>query len=195
MLKTSKMQRLMFLVALAGLGALATPFGCLKDVCGEKKTAAFTTMDDLRKNRILSLRDALTQNGVKLSPDQEKALARDGQLLGAVSLKRPVKHPNGTVEMPSGWLPSIPAGHPWKQKLSPRDDAYYSFVEERIFRARLFDTENPEHMAAANAYLAKANSTDPRFMGWTYAIRTECEKRPCSGSQMECPDAGLDADF
>jgi hypothetical protein len=73
-------------------------------------------------------------------------------------------------------LPTIPAGHPWASDLSPSDDAFYSFFEERIVRAGLFDPENPQHMQWANAYLAKQNSTDPDFIGWTYANRTECAK-------------------
>jgi hypothetical protein len=127
-----------------------------------------------------------------LSPDQQKALARDGKLFGVVKLERPVKHPNGEVEMPRGWLSDVPEGHPWRKNLTPGDDAYYSFVEERLFKARLYDPQNPEHRKAAEAYLEKVNGDDPRFVGWTFAVRTECPKKkldaPGTGAKDAEPD-------
>lgn len=178
MLKNTQIQRLMFLFAIAGLFALTADFACLEDICQETKYSEFTTMDEIRKNRVETFKEAVLRSGVTLSVEQEQRLSRDGQLFGAVKLDRPVKHPNGAIEMPAGWLPSIPEGHPWRSKLTPADDAFYSFVEERIFKAKLFDPANPEHMRAADAYLKKAHSDTPEFVGWTYAARkTECYKR------------------
>jgi hypothetical protein len=90
--------------------------------------------------------------------------------------------------MPKGWLPAIPAGHPWGQKLTPADDAFYSYVEERIIKPNLFDETNPDHVKAIDAYLAKANSSNPRFVGWTYAGgKTECPKKMADAGAR--PDA------
>jgi hypothetical protein len=172
-----QLQRLMFLFAIAGLFAVTADFACLEDVCAEMHTGAYHTMNDIMKDRVLTLKDALDKSGVSLTAAQQAALVRDGQLLGVLKLTQPVKHPNGTVEMPAGWLPAIPEGHPWSRVLTPSDDAYYSFVEERIFKARLFDPANAEHQQAAAAYLAKRSSDVPDYVGWTYESRTECEKK------------------
>ena len=50
-------------------------------------------------------------------------------------------------------------------------------VGERILHAKLFDPQNPDHMTAVQAYLERASSDAPEFTGWTYAVRTECEKK------------------
>jgi len=179
--RSARIPRLMFLFAIAGLVAVTADFACLEDVCApdETRTAEFRTIDDVMKLRIETLTEALTRSGVTLNDEQWLQLARDGQIMGALKkLDRPVKHPNGTVEMPTAWLPVIAEGHPWRLKLSPADDAFYSFVEERIIKARLFDPENPEHVKAVDAYLRKATSSSPRFVGWTYVGgRTECLKK------------------
>jgi hypothetical protein len=178
MLKNSRqLQRLMFLFAVAGLFAVTADFACLEDVCAETQSAAYTSMGAIMKDRVLTLNEALERAGTRLSQEQQDTLAREGQLFGVVKLTRPVKHPNGAVEVPAGWLPEIPEGHPWRKKLGPGDDAFYSYVEERIFKAKLFDPQNPEHAKAAEAYLTKANSEAPQFVGWTYSVRTECEKK------------------
>jgi hypothetical protein len=172
--KASQIQRLMFLFAIAGLAAVTADFACLDDVCApnETKTAAFRVMDEVMANRIKTLDQGA------LTPEQRIRLARDGQVFGAVKLDRPIKHPNGAIEMPKGWLPEIPDGHPWRGKLTPSDEAFYSFVEERIIKAKLFDPQNAEHMKMVQAYLDKANSSQPEFVGWTYAGgRTECLKK------------------
>jgi hypothetical protein len=186
---------LLFFLGLLALGVVIIPLGCLEDVCGEPETkkAAFTSVEALGATRIQKLSEALAQQGIELSDLQKRQLRQDGRLPGVVKLQRPVKHPDGTVEMPRGWLPAIPEGHPWKQKLTPRDEAYYSFVEERIFRAKLYDPENPEHVIAAEAYLARAERGHG-FAGWTYAVRTECPKKPCMNLNV-CSkfDAAVDA--
>ena len=179
-----QVQRLVFLLSIAGLFAVTADFACLEDVCAEMHTGSYRSMNDIMKDRILTLKDALDKSGVVLTADQAAALARNGQLLGVAKLAQPVKHPNGTVEMPAGWLPAIPEGHPWSRVLTPSDDAYYSFIEERLLKAHLFDPENPEHQRAAAAYLAKRNSDVPDYVGWTYESRTECEKKKLdSGSK------------
>lgn len=178
MLKNSRqLQRLMFLFAVAGLFAVTADFACLEDVCAESTSASYRTMDEIMKDRILTLDRALAESGVTLNTEQQSQLAREGQLFGVAKLTRPIKHPNGAVEMPSDWLPALPEGHPWAKRLTPGDDAFYSFVEERILHAKLFDPQNPEHMTAVQAYLEKASSDAPEFTGWTYAVRTECEKK------------------
>jgi hypothetical protein len=146
-------------------------------------------MGDINKDRIRTLDEGLAAAGQTLTPDQKQALARDGQLLGVVKLTQPVRHPNGTVEMPTGWLKPIPEGHPWAKKLTPADDAFYSYVEERIFRSKLFDPANPEHMKAATAYLQKGNQ---EFLGWSAESRTECEKKKTDarGTGTEPPADG-----
>jgi hypothetical protein len=171
-----QIQRLMFLFAIAGLFAVTADFACLDDVCADSQTGAYRTMGDIMGERIRTLDEALSSNGVVLSSSQKEQLERDGALFGAVKLDRPVKHPNGQVEMPANWLPAIREGHPWSRHLGPADDAFYSFVEERIFRAKLFDPANPTHMEYARAYLAKVNSKSPEFLGWSAESRTECEK-------------------
>jgi hypothetical protein len=175
--RSRHVQRLMFLFAVAGLFAVTADFACLEDVCADSQTAAYHSMGDINKDRIRTLDEGLAAAGQTLTPDQKATLARDGQLLGVVKLTQPVRHPNGTVEMPTGWLKPLPEGHPWAKKLTPSDDAYYSFVEERIFRSKLFDPANPEHVKAANTYLAKYNSGSPEFLGWSAESRTECEKK------------------
>ncbi len=179
MSKPGQIQRLMFLFALAGLAAVTADFACLDDVCApEEKAAAFRVMDEVMPNRIRTLNEGLLASGVGLTPEQKVRLKSDGQIFGAVTLTRPIKHPNGAIEMPRGWLPEIPEGHPWRLKLTPAHEAFYSYVEERIIKSKLFDPQNPEHMKAVEAYLEKANSARPEFVGWTYAGgRTECPKK------------------
>jgi hypothetical protein len=188
MLKPSHTQRFVLLSAFAGLAAVAN-LACLEDVCApDQSSGAFTTMNDVMKNRIQTLDDGLRSSGVTLSDSQRAQLARDGQLLGVVKLDRPVKHPNGKIEMPAGWLPELSDSHPWRQSLTPSDDAFYSYVEERIIKAKLFDPENAEHLRAAEAYLQKVNSKSPQFTGWT-AIggRTECRKRMYDAAGVGVP--------
>ena len=179
MIKPTQIQRSMFLFALAGLAAVTADFACLEDVCApDQLQAQFRTLAEVEKLRIETLDERLARSGVALGPDQRAKLSRDRQLLGVLKLDRPVKHPGGRVEMPEGWLPTIPEGHPWKKKLTPADDAFYSFVEERIIKARLYDPTNADHVAAIDAYLRKAGSSQPTFSGWTYVGgRTECKKR------------------
>ena len=182
MLKHTQVQRLMFLFAIAGLFAVAADFACLEEVCGETQQAQFSSAEMIGQHRILRLADVLASSGITLSPTQRARLAMDGKLFGLVPLDRPVKHPDGAIEMLPAYLPEIPAGHPWLSRLTPADDAFYSFVEERIIRPNLFDPENPEHVVAIRAYLDKARSASPRFVGWTYA-----------GSKTECPRILRDA--
>jgi|SRR3954453_8508295 hypothetical protein len=191
MLKHTQIQRLMFLFAIAGLFAVTADFACLEDVCAEDQTAAFTSLDAIRVHQIESLDQALARSGVNLDQGQRATLKRTGQLFGVVKLDRPVKHPSGAVEMPRGWLPEIPAGHPWLTRLTPADDAFYSFVEDRIIKANVYDPTNPEHAAAVKAYLAKAHSSSPRFQTWTYAgSRTECPKKRLDAEGTLPPDSG-----
>jgi len=191
MLKHTQIQRLMFLFAIAGLFAVTADFACLEDVCAQDRAAAFTSLDAVLEHRVELLNHALLRSGVTLTDTQRATLKTDGQILGLVKLDRPVKHPNGTVEMPSNWLPEIPAGHPWRTRLTPSDDAFYSFVEDRIIKADLFDPTNPEHVAAIQAYLDKANSASPKFMSWTYAGgRTECPKKTLDAPGTTTPDSG-----
>ena len=185
-----QVQRLMFLFAIAGLFAVSADFACLEDVCADSQTGSYRTMDELMNEKIRTFEEALAQNGITLTADQEATLARDGQLFGLVPLGAPVKHPNGAVEMAAHWLPPIPEGHPWKQDLTPNDDAYYSFVEERIFRAKLFDPSNPEHLRAAQSYLDKVNSKSPEFIGFSATSRTECEKIKQDAAGTGGADAG-----
>jgi len=190
MFKHTQIQRLMFLFAIAGLLAITADFACLENVCADMQTSAFTSREQVLQHRIETLDQALARSAVALDESQRTALAANGQLLGVVKLDRPVKHPNGTVEMPKGWLPEIPAGHPWGQKLTPADDAFYSYVEERIIKPNLFDETNPEHVKAIDAYLKKANSADPKFVGWTYAGgKTECPKKKADAAGTNAPDA------
>lgn len=178
MLKHTQLQRLMFLFAIAGLFAVTADFACLEDVCADLKQGEFRTMDEITKLRIETLEEGLRRSGVELTEDQRLTVKREGRLFGVVKLDRPVRHPNGSVEMPRGWLPEVPEGHPWRQKLTPADDAFYSYVEERIIKARLFDPKNPEQVRDVGAYLAKVNSPSPGFVGWTYVGgRTECPKK------------------
>jgi hypothetical protein len=177
MLNASKLQKLMILLGVAGLFAVTGEFACLEDVCADLRSAEYRSLEQIERDRVLTLKEALTRTGLSLTPEQQRRLDLRGELPGVLKLDRPVKHPNGTVEMPAGWLPAIPAGHPWGKTLTPADDAFYSFVEERIFKAKLYDPSNPEHVAAAKAYLAKASSPNPEFVGWTYAQKTECMKK------------------
>jgi hypothetical protein len=185
-----QLKRLMLLFAVSGLLATTANYACLPDVCADLKTAELRTTEELDEHRIETLRQALGRHGMALSGAQQALLAGDGKLLGLVTLDRPVKHPDGTVEMPEGWLPEVAEGHPWASPLTPSDDAFYSFFEERILKARLYDPENPEHAAWAKAYLAKSRSNDPEFIGWTYANRTECAKMKFDAKgTMQRPDA------
>jgi hypothetical protein len=189
MLKHTQIQRLMFLFAVGGLFAITADFACLEDVCAPSQSAALTSMDAILKFRIETLNEGLARSGVTLSGTQAAKLKADGQLFGVVKLDRPVKHPNGAVEMPKGWLPEIPEGHPWRAKLTPADDAFYSFVEERIIKSRLFDPTNVEMSNAVAAYLKKAHSANPRFTGWTYqGGRTECPKKVLDAPGTNTPD-------
>jgi hypothetical protein len=190
MLKRTQVQRLMLLFAIAGLVAVAADFACLQNVCGETQQAQFSSAEMIDQHRILRLADALASARITLSPAQQARLAKDGRLFGLVRLDRPVKHPDGAIEMLPGYLPEIPAGHPWLARLTPADDAFYSFVEERIIRPNLYDPENPEHVVAIKAYLDKARSGSPSFVGWTYAgARTECPRILKDAAGTMTPDA------
>lgn len=173
--RSRHVQRFMFLFAVAGLFAVTADFACLDDVCADSQTGAYRTMGEINKDRLRTLDEALAASGQKLTADQQATLAREGQLFGVANLSQPIKHPNGAIEMPSGWLKAIPEGHPWRKPLTPADDAFFSYVEERIFRAKLFDPANPEHVKAADAYLAYVAS-GREFIGWSAESRTECEK-------------------
>jgi hypothetical protein len=190
MFKHTQIQRLMFLFAIAGLFAVTADFACLEEVCAEDSTAAFTSREQVLQHRIETLDQAMARSEIRLTESQRATLKTNGQLFGLVKLDRPVKHPNGTVEMPKGWLPEIPAGHPWGQKLTPAEDAFYSYVEERIIKPNLYDESNPEHVKAIDAYLKKANSNQPHFVGWTYAGgKTECPKKMADAEGTRAPDA------
>jgi hypothetical protein len=190
MFKHTQIKRLMFLFAIAGLFAISADFACLEDVCAEMSTAAFTSWDQVNQHKIETLDQAVARTKLQLSQSQRETLATTGQLTGLVNLDRPVKHPNGTVEMPKGYLPEIPVGHPWRQNLTPADDAFYSYVEERIIKPNLFDSSNPEHVKAVEAYLKKAHSSSPQFVGWTYAGgKTECPKKMLDAYGSTGPDA------
>jgi hypothetical protein len=190
MFKHTQIQRLMFLFAIAGLLAITADFACLENVCADMSTTAFTSREQVFQHRIETLDQALARSGMSLDDSQRTALAANGELPASLKLDRPVKLPNGTVVMPKGWLPEIPAGHPWGQKLTPADDAFYSYVEERIIKPNLFDETNPEHVKAIDAYLAKANSANPQFVGWTYAGgKTECPKKMADAEGTFAPDA------
>jgi hypothetical protein len=190
MLKHTQIQRLMFLFAVAGLFAVTANFACLEDVCAEMQTAAFTSMDDVLQHRLETLDEGLARSGVTLNDVQRARLASRGQLFGVVKLDRPVKHPSGEIEMPKNWLPEIPAGHPWARELTPADDAFYSFVEQRIIRPNLYDPSNPRHVAAIAAYLRKAKSASPKFVGWSYASKTECAKKVLDAAGTVAPGDG-----
>lgn len=190
MFKHTQIQRLMFLFAIAGLFAVTADFACLEDVCAEDSTAAFTSREQVLQHRIETLDQAMARSEIRLTESQRTVLKTNGQLFGLVKLDRPVKHPNGKIEMPAGWLPEIPAGHPWGQRLTPADDAFYSYVEERIIKPNLYDETNPEHVKAIDAYLKKANSDRPHFVGWTYAGgKTECPKKVADAEGTRAPDA------
>jgi len=190
MLKYSRqLQRLMFLAAIAGLFAVSADFACLAKVCAEDGSGAYRTRADIDQERIRTFNEALAQTGAVLTPEQQQTLSREGQLFGVVKLDRPVKHPNGNVEMPTNWLAAIPEGHPWAKPLTPADDAYYSFVEERIFRAKLFDPANPAHKQAAAAYLDRIEKGQS-FISWTTESRTECEK-----IKLDARGTGVDAEM
>jgi hypothetical protein len=192
MLKRTQVQRLMFLFAIAGLFAVAADFACLEDVCAENQQAQFSSAQVIDQHRVLRLADALARSRITLTDAQQTRLARQGQLFGLVPLDRPVKHPDGAIEMQPGYLPQIPAGHPWGTRLTPADDAFYSFVEERIIKPNLYDPDNPEHAAAIKAYLDKAHSGSPKFVGWTYAgSKTECPRKMGDAPGTMAPgDAG-----
>jgi hypothetical protein len=173
--KPTQVQRLMFLFAVAGLAAVTADFACLEDVCAPNQSSGlYTTMDDVKKQQIATLADELRRAGIELDSAQRAQLGKNGELLGAIKpLTHPIKHPNGTVEMPANWLPAIPDGHPWRSTLTPADDAFYSWFQERILKARLWDPSNEQHREWADAYLRKGT-----FAGWTYAGgRTECAKK------------------
>lgn len=172
MSKVPQLHRLMFVFAGAALVAAAANFACLEDVCADLKTAEFRTMEDIEAMRVLTLAEALREAGL----DQPAGLKAGGGTDLAKQLDRPLKLPNGEIEIPLGYLPDIPADHPWAQELNPSDDAFYSYFEERILRPRLYDPENPKHQDWARAYLDKSRSNSPEFIGWTYANRTECGK-------------------
>src|SRR5688572_2517693 len=88
-------QRLMFLFAIAGLFAVSADFACLDDVCAEGTSAKYTTLDDINKDRIRSLDETLTDQGIVLTPDQRQKLSAEGKLFGVAKLSQPVLHPNG----------------------------------------------------------------------------------------------------
>src|SRR5438094_102760 len=99
MLNRTQVQRLMFLFAIAGLFAVAADFACLQDVCGETQQAQFTSLGMINEHRVLSLADALASAKITLDQGQRARLKKEGQLFGVAPLARPVKHPNGAVEM------------------------------------------------------------------------------------------------
>jgi hypothetical protein len=192
MFKHTMVQRLMFLCGIAMLFAVTADFACLEDVCADMASNGFTTRDQVNAYQIETLDQAMARSGFEMTAEQKAILKAQGQLVGALKLDRPVKHPNGSVEMPANWLPAIPAGHPWGQKLTPADDAFYSFVEERIIKPRLYDPKNADHQAAIDAYLAKATSSSPKFVAWTYAGgKTECPKKVLDAEGTSAPDGSM----
>jgi len=195
-MKKPQIQRLMFLFALAGVISVAANFACLEDVCAPLKTAEFRTQDDMMEMRIQTLSEALSSAG--LNADEAALGLNDGtsqkssRMPPGFEPRYPVKLADGTVVMPDNWLPEIPVGHPWNGVLTPADDAFYSYFEQRVLMARLFDPSNPIHQEWAQAYLEKSRSNSPEFVGWTYADRTECDKKKFDAEgTMAPPDALL----
>jgi len=174
-MRSRQLQQFMLLLGMCGLLTVSAQFACdSSTTCATPRGAYFTSMDELNQNRIENFDQAVVRQGVVLTDAQRTALGRDGQLFGALKLDRPIKHVNGAVEMPNGWLPEIPEGHPWAKPLTPGDDAFYSWFEERIVDARLFDPTNPTHMDWARAYL-DMGAKGGTFTGWSWAAAT-CAK-------------------
>jgi len=171
-MRSRQLQQFMLLVGMCGLLTVSAQFACSDTTtCAQARGAYFSSMGEIQGNQIETFDRAVDRQGLVLTAAQKSTLDRDGQLFGVLKLDRPVKHPNGTVEMPSGWLPEIPEGHPWAKPLTPTDDAFYSWFEERVVDARLYDPTNPTHVEWANAYLAKAAAGET-FTGWSWAAAT-----------------------
>ncbi|MDZ4697030.1 MAG: hypothetical protein SGI86_17975 [Deltaproteobacteria bacterium] len=168
---TKHAQRLMFLLGIGGLAAGLANIGCLEDVCTDSKEAAFRSMDDILAMQIAAAEQGLGTEGL----DRPGRISADGKTLAA-QLNRPVKNLDGSIDMPPGWLPPIPADHPWNNVNGPESDAFYSYFEERVLRPMLFDGSNPTHRQWAKLYLEKSRSADPEFPAYTYAERTSCAK-------------------
>lgn len=175
-MRTTSLRQFSLLCGIGGLLALSAQYACTDSDCKTiERAPAYQTVEAIDAHAVETLDAALARQGRTLSAAQAGALSRDGHLFGVASLDRPIKHPDGLIEMPAGWLPPIPDGHPWARTLTPTDDAFYSWFEERVLEARLFDPQSPQHVAWATAYLAKGR-TDGTFQGWTYAASTACPK-------------------
>jgi hypothetical protein len=116
---------------------------------------------DIEKQRIALWANYREEHDLTLTAEQETKLREVGDLVGDIQLDRPVKFPNGKVGMPDGWLPELPAEHPWAQTPATTDESFAAWFEVRIVDPLLYDPDLPTDTYWAHAYLEQtAASTD-----------------------------------
>ena len=152
----------------AALTAPAADESCLRP-------QKYSSAEEILSQRILLWEEYAEERRIELSPSQQRRLEQSGDLAGVFDLERPVKFPNGVVDQPLGWLPALPADHPWNTPPGADEPTFAAWFEVRIVDPLLYDPENEDHAAWSIAYLVATADTDTT------------EIASLSGADSSCP--------
>jgi hypothetical protein len=129
--------------------------GCISGAPGGTncfEDSSFSSLEELKAQRVATLDEYLAQNALTLSPEQKAELQRDGRV-GSLTLRRPVKMPSGEVQIPDGWMRALPEDHPWNTPPAESDPTFPGWFEYRIVEPLLYDPAREDHRRWADIYL------------------------------------------
>ena len=124
------------------------------------RPAQFSSQSQLEAHRVMELDEFLDTTKTELSALQQNLLAAQGHLIGELEIHRPIKHPNGEVEQPVGWLEVLPEGHPCKKPPAVDDPTFAAWFEIRIIDPLLYDPSEEIHREWGMRYLQLVHPDD-----------------------------------
>jgi len=134
---------------------------CGNQPSGDKtclRPARYATLAANEKNSIALWADYKTSHAITLTTAQQTKLTNTGDLVGDLTLDRPVKFPDGKVDMPKGWLPALPTDSPWITTPATTDATFAAWFEVRVVDPLLYDPADASHRTWATAYLKQVSS-------------------------------------
>lgn len=150
---------MVFYAACGDNGTSSTPSF---DTC--ERPPKYRTQDELELHEILKFEDWLSQTGTVLTSEQTDRLNQTGDLVGVFTaeLTKPVKFPNGLIDMPAAYLPSLPNGHPWNDPMTADNTGSFpktfpAYFEVRVVDPFLLDLDRYDHVEWSEAYLTVVN--------------------------------------
>lgn len=153
--------------AACGGGTSEVQYDCLRN-------ARYRSIAEIEAKQIMLFADWLDAHGIVLTSAQQSRLDANGNLVGEFVVDRPVKHADGTVEMPDGWLPSLPADHPWQTPPASDDALFAAWFEVRIVDPLLYDPAVAQHIAWAGQYLLLTGSAGDDVIVSLPAVDSGC---------------------